>query len=538
VPTAAWAERYSSDFEPAMRFLDDSSKAFEASRRRQRWILYALGSVAALVVILVGVLLWYRNVEQSDRIVQQNRFKARLEGLATQANDTIQSLEEDREVQALETADLLKEVDRLHGAVEAAASGPPQGAPGTTTAHQELQDLQRELKNFDAYVSKSDTKFTEQKLKTDSRIESYNRERAAVWRPSAEEVKWLQGRLNEVAGTALEVNGVLGKDTSRALMALQASHDLSPDGILGPATRALLEKLPERPQTQEPPAEKVPQAVITLVASQLDVAPDELDMTLSLDEIGLDRKRRAAIAGSVEHRFGVTIPDEALGRLRSLGDLVAFVEDPEGWQPSSESTQVPPPTATAAQQRCREVEVREMRSAAIPEWGVLLSAGEIEDLYVEDLEVRLGMELGRMTASADFQRLVIGADRYRLRLVDAIDRGLGKPDTAEFEICLVRDDCSRVKVNEDRSVVLKEWQLQIAVGEVEKKRAEGVEIADLAVWRGERLAEGERREFRLRGRRYSITLDHGHDIGSGGPAVRKRSYRRDFASLKFCRLDG
>ncbi len=528
-PIPAWAERYAPGFDSAMRFLDESHRALEASRRRQRLILYALAAVAMLVVILVGALLWYRNVQQA-------RFNDRLEGLAKEADSTILALEEEREILQRDTSDLLKEVDRLRGVVEAATSGPLQVSPGAGGGQPGLEDLRRELQSFESFVSKSDTRLTEQKLKTDGRIDSFKRGRAEVWQPSSEEVEWLQERLNAVAGTDLKVNGVLGSETRRALVALQARHDLSPDGILGPATRQLLEKLPERSPVGGAAAAAVPEAIVELVARQLEVEPGQLDVDLSFDETGLDREDRALIARSIKRQFDLAIPDQTLQRFRSLGDLIGYVEDPKGWRPPPEPVLALPPPFAAAQPRCRAVEVREKREATIPEWGVLLSAGEIEDLYLEDLEVRLGRSLGTVKQAADWQELAVGGDEFRLRLVEAIDRGLGQPDTAQFEVCSAQGDCLTAGVRENRSTVLKEWQLQIGVGEVERGVVEGVEAADLAVWRQERLEEGEGRKFSLRGRRFSITLVDGHDVGLDGPAGQRRTYRRDFASLELCRL--
>jgi hypothetical protein len=82
----------------------------------------------------------------------------------------------------------------------------------------------------------------------------------------------VQQRLN-IAGAdpPLEVDGVFGEKTRRAVVEFQASHDLDPDGVVGPLTCAKLEEitrpaaLPEVPPSEPPtspeplPREEAPQ---------------------------------------------------------------------------------------------------------------------------------------------------------------------------------------------------------------------------------------------------------------------------------------
>jgi hypothetical protein len=53
-------------------------------------------------------------------------------------------------------------------------------------------------------------------------------------------VKQLQRALSSLRYTTGTIDGVLGASTERALIAFQTAHHLSPDGVLGPATRAAL----------------------------------------------------------------------------------------------------------------------------------------------------------------------------------------------------------------------------------------------------------------------------------------------------------
>jgi hypothetical protein len=53
-------------------------------------------------------------------------------------------------------------------------------------------------------------------------------------------VKELQRALRSLGSTVGTIDGVFGASTERALIAFQTAHHLSPDGVLGPATRAAL----------------------------------------------------------------------------------------------------------------------------------------------------------------------------------------------------------------------------------------------------------------------------------------------------------
>ena len=53
-------------------------------------------------------------------------------------------------------------------------------------------------------------------------------------------VEQLQSALSSLGYTAGTIAGVFGASTERALVAFQTAHHLSPDGVLGPATRAAL----------------------------------------------------------------------------------------------------------------------------------------------------------------------------------------------------------------------------------------------------------------------------------------------------------
>jgi hypothetical protein len=65
--------------------------------------------------------------------------------------------------------------------------------------------------------------------------------------PNAQDVEgsiaWVQQRLNEIDNAGLEVDGVNGPFTIRAVEKFQAAHDLDIDGVAGPLTTAAIKKI-------------------------------------------------------------------------------------------------------------------------------------------------------------------------------------------------------------------------------------------------------------------------------------------------------
>lgn len=62
----------------------------------------------------------------------------------------------------------------------------------------------------------------------------------AVNRRSREYVRWVQRSLNQIMGSGLVVDGILGRRTRRAIRRFQSSHGLTVDGIVGRRTQAAL----------------------------------------------------------------------------------------------------------------------------------------------------------------------------------------------------------------------------------------------------------------------------------------------------------
>jgi acyl carrier protein len=64
-----------------------------------------------------------------------------------------------------------------------------------------------------------------------------------------------------------------------------------------------------------------------LLAEQLEIDPEEIDMdTDILDDLGADSLDVVELVMSLEEEFGVVITDEHAGELRTVRQLVDFVD--------------------------------------------------------------------------------------------------------------------------------------------------------------------------------------------------------------------
>lgn len=68
--------------------------------------------------------------------------------------------------------------------------------------------------------------------------------------------------------------------------------------------------------------------VIEIVATELDV--DNISEASSLEELGADSVHLVELALAIEERFGINISDAALGRFRTVDDLINYVRSRAG----------------------------------------------------------------------------------------------------------------------------------------------------------------------------------------------------------------
>ena len=67
--------------------------------------------------------------------------------------------------------------------------------------------------------------------------------------------------------------------------------------------------------------------VITMVAEQFMIEPDEVSAdTLFVDDLGADSLDVVDLLMSIEDEFEIEIPDEEIEHIRTVGELVNYIE--------------------------------------------------------------------------------------------------------------------------------------------------------------------------------------------------------------------
>jgi acyl carrier protein len=68
--------------------------------------------------------------------------------------------------------------------------------------------------------------------------------------------------------------------------------------------------------------------VVQILAEQLSVDPDKITMDSMLeDDLDADSLDAIDIVMSIEDEFGIEVPDEAITDMKSVGDIVNFIEN-------------------------------------------------------------------------------------------------------------------------------------------------------------------------------------------------------------------
>ena len=64
-----------------------------------------------------------------------------------------------------------------------------------------------------------------------------------------------------------------------------------------------------------------------IIAKQLSVKPEEIKNDSNIaEELGADSLDLVEILMSLEDEFGISIPDEAIPEIKTINDVVAFIE--------------------------------------------------------------------------------------------------------------------------------------------------------------------------------------------------------------------
>ena len=73
---------------------------------------------------------------------------------------------------------------------------------------------------------------------------------------------------------------------------------------------------------------------IEIIAKSKNISPDAVTLASTFDELSVDSLDKINISFEVEEAFSIEIPDEALGSIRTVGDMVDGVQKLVAAKPS------------------------------------------------------------------------------------------------------------------------------------------------------------------------------------------------------------
>jgi acyl carrier protein len=70
----------------------------------------------------------------------------------------------------------------------------------------------------------------------------------------------------------------------------------------------------------------IAQRVIDIIAKSKSIPPESISLESTFDSLAIDSLDKINISFEVEEAFDIEIPDDALGSLKTVGDVVAGVQ--------------------------------------------------------------------------------------------------------------------------------------------------------------------------------------------------------------------
>jgi acyl carrier protein len=77
---------------------------------------------------------------------------------------------------------------------------------------------------------------------------------------------------------------------------------------------------------------------IDIIAKSKSISPDSITLASTFDELHVDSLDKINISFEVEEAFNIEIPDDALGSIKTVGDMVAGVAKLHAAHPSATTT--------------------------------------------------------------------------------------------------------------------------------------------------------------------------------------------------------
>ena len=66
---------------------------------------------------------------------------------------------------------------------------------------------------------------------------------------------------------------------------------------------------------------------IALIAKQKSIAPEQIRVESTFDELALDSLDRVSLAFDIEEKYGIEIPEDKLGQIKTVKDMVTGIEE-------------------------------------------------------------------------------------------------------------------------------------------------------------------------------------------------------------------
>jgi acyl carrier protein len=73
--------------------------------------------------------------------------------------------------------------------------------------------------------------------------------------------------------------------------------------------------------------EKNAAAIVEIIAREAKCSPGEVTLTTGLDALGIDSLKAIVILSELEDVLGIEIPNEIIGSINTVGDIVAKIDE-------------------------------------------------------------------------------------------------------------------------------------------------------------------------------------------------------------------
>ena len=73
--------------------------------------------------------------------------------------------------------------------------------------------------------------------------------------------------------------------------------------------------------------EKNTVAIIEIIAREAKCSTEEITLYTRLDDLGIDSLKAIVILSELEDRLGIEIPNEIIGSIHTVGDIVTKVDE-------------------------------------------------------------------------------------------------------------------------------------------------------------------------------------------------------------------